>query len=274
MNRPSAFQGSLGLYHFVETEDSTLTLYSEAFSEACHSTHGAKAETKQIYLEGCKLKEKCALLGPDNTLKILEIGFGTGLGILETKNYLKELDHRKATFVTTEIDQNLVDHIMKTDSFKNFGPIQKEVIGTTDNQIWKTKSELFELIILIGDARLTLSHPQIIGTLSGVEAIFQDAFSPKRNPLLWSVEWFSLLKNHWAHSHCTLSTYSASNSIRKALKQAGWAVEIAPGFGPKRQSTRATPGGEISTELALTLERSGADMVSDSELAGILRSLL
>ena len=48
-------KGSLGNYHLVETEDQSQTLYSEAFGEACHSTHGARAETREIYLEGCHL---------------------------------------------------------------------------------------------------------------------------------------------------------------------------------------------------------------------------
>lgn len=273
MNQSPPFKGSLGQYYFVETEDKSLTLFSEAFNEACHSTHGARAETRQIYLEGCKLKEKLEEKG-SGPLKILEIGFGTGLGILETNQYLNELSCSSAMFITTEIDEELVSHILKSDSFKEFGPVQKARIGLSSNQVWTTENKSFSLIILIGDARHTLSHPQVIAELSGVDAIFQDAFSPKRNPLLWSVEWFSLLKNHWSLPSCTLSTYSASNSIRKALKEAGWAVEIAPGFGPKRQSTRATLHGEVSADLEHTLERSGANPVSDSELAELLRSLL
>ena len=65
-------------YRFVETEDGTKTLFSERFGEACHSTTGAKSETLLHYIHGCEITEKAK----QNSLSILEVGFGLGVGLL------------------------------------------------------------------------------------------------------------------------------------------------------------------------------------------------
>lgn len=266
MSNSTIFKGSLGDYTVVVTEDQSQTLYSEAFGEACHSSSGAQSETRQIYLEGCDLKTKVQSHERGQKLSILEIGLGAGIGVIETYRFLKDQKHLKARMITTEIDAGLASYILASTPFEKFSAPQ---CLFEDNQIKILSShcEQFELIVLVGDARHSLSHPRVISDYAKVAAIYQDAFSPKRNPLLWSIEWFKLLREHWAQDDCILSTYSASNSIRKALLKANWCVAIAPGFGPKRQSTRATPkGGELSPELTVILERSGAEATHDPEL--------
>jgi tRNA U34 5-methylaminomethyl-2-thiouridine-forming methyltransferase MnmC len=68
-------------HRFVETEDGSWTLFSEAFQEACHSTTGARAETLLHYIQGCRILEKAKIHSP---LVVLEIGFGLGIGLLTT----------------------------------------------------------------------------------------------------------------------------------------------------------------------------------------------
>jgi tRNA U34 5-methylaminomethyl-2-thiouridine-forming methyltransferase MnmC len=93
-------------------------------------------------------------------------------------------------------------------------------------------------------------------------AIYQDAFSPKKNPTLWTKEWFSFLRSI-STEDVILSTYSASTSIRKSLHEAGWKIQQGEKFGRKRTSTRATLNGETSAEILLQLERSSVDALTD-----------
>ncbi|ATH07908.1 hypothetical protein BIY24_08080 [Halobacteriovorax marinus] len=69
-------------------------------------------------------------------------------------------------------------------------------------------------------------------------AIYQDAFSPKKNPSLWTKEWFTELKEH-SDERCILSTYSAAMGVRKALMEANWNVFRREGYGEKRSTTIA-----------------------------------
>ena len=77
------------------------------------------------------------------------------------------------------------------------------------------KNENFHLIILIGDARVSLPKFKNDHDIK-FDCIYQDAFSPKRNAILWTSEWFKLLKSI-SNQDCIMSTYSASSSIRKSM---------------------------------------------------------
>lgn len=230
-------------YELIQTDDGSTTLYSKTYGEACHSTSGAAAETRLHYIDGCKITEK---LNQDSGLKILEVGFGTGLGFLET---LKAIPGDKFfTFTSLEIDPNLVEYFFSQHKFE-FTKVDTCYFYTSKN---------FELKVYVGNAR-----DEIKKLSPGFNAIYQDAFSPKRNAILWTKEWFSDLKAV-ASQDCIMSTYSASSSIRKAMIAAGWKLFKGSQFGPKRSSTRASLLGETDPDILKHLERSPAILITDS----------
>jgi tRNA U34 5-methylaminomethyl-2-thiouridine-forming methyltransferase MnmC len=205
-------------HRIVFTDDGSETLFSELFNEACHSTAGARAETRFHYIQGCKLSE---MLEVFDEIHILEVGFGTGIGWLETREFFKAYPHKKLKFISLELDVALLE--WSVPEAKKINPHTFQLVDMN-----------CELQVLIGDARHTIhSLPT-----NFFHAIYQDAFSPKRNPTLWTHQWFSDLKRV-AHPSCTLATYSASVSIRKSLLKAGWSVFEGPAFAQKRSSTRA-----------------------------------
>ena len=238
----------------VTTEDGSITLFSEAFQEACHSATGAKTETILHYIEGCKILEKTKSHSP---LIILEVGFGLGVGFLTTLEKIPA--DKKWHFISMELDRNLLQW------FCDHHPELK--LEWNDN-ILETTFENFKLTIIQGDARKKLpdyfkNHPQ------KVHAIYQDAFSPKRNPTLWTKEWFELLKNY-SHPDVILSTYSASGSIRKSLHETGWGLHKGEKFGAKRTSTRAFLNRPSDPEILLQMERSPATALTDLQISELL----
>lgn len=235
---------------FVETLDGTLTLFSEAFQEACHSTAGAKEETLLHYFNGCKILEKLEAV---DSLTILEVGFGLGIGFKTTLELYPK--NKKLHFISLELDQNLLQW------FKDQHPGYH--LKWSGNLLTTTQDN-FTLTVIQGDARIELpryikDHP------TQWQAIYQDAFSPKRNPILWTKEWFSLLKDH-ASEDVTMSTYSASSSIRKSMLEAGWKLQKGDRFGLKRTSTRASLKEDTDPEILSQLERSPAKALTDKEL--------
>jgi tRNA U34 5-methylaminomethyl-2-thiouridine-forming methyltransferase MnmC len=230
-------------HQIIETEDGSLTLFSERFQEACHSTTGAKSETLLHYIRGCKIIERAPL---QDAFTILEVGFGLGMGFMTTLEALST-STRSWHFLSLEIDRDLVEWFRK----------ENEKLISLE---WK-KENILEgqrgsctLTLLVGNARQTLSEYLRSSPLLW-NAIYQDAFSPKKNPILWTKEWFSFLKEH-SSQDVILSTYSASSSIRKSLFEAGWVLSKGEKFGPKRSSTRAALLGESDPEILLHLERS------------------
>jgi tRNA U34 5-methylaminomethyl-2-thiouridine-forming methyltransferase MnmC len=232
----------------VETEDGSFSLFSEAFQEACHSKSGAKAETILHYIEGCKVVEKAS----EGPITILEVGFGLGVGFLTTLEKLSTSFH----FISLEIDKNLLNW---------FSDKHPELKLEWKENILETQNELFKLTIIQGDARVELpkylsSHPV------QWNAIYQDAFSPKRNPSLWTKEWFELLKSH-STTDAIMSTYSASSSVRKSMHDAGWALQKGDGFGIKKTSTRAYLNQSSDPDIILNLERTPVPALTDSNLS-------
>lgn len=232
----------------VTTDDGTKTLYNEKFKEACHSISGATNETITHYFKGCRVVEK---LLKANNINILEIGFGTGNGFVTTLRQIKacNLAHKQVLFSSLEIDINNIIWAKK-----NYPELCKLNIET--NPIELREGNIL-LQIYIGDARETINKLE-----SSYDCIYQDAFSPKRNPRLWTVEWFKQLKKV-SHPETVMSTYSASSSIRKSMREAGWILYQGEKFGTKRSSTRATLHGEHDIEIINSLDRSPAITITD-----------
>ena len=122
-------------------------------------------------------------------------------------------------------------------------------------------NEQFKLIILVGNARESVPLLRQIDQAE-FNCIYQDAFSPKRNSILWTKEWFDLLYSY-AHQDCIMSTYSSSSSIRKSMIAAKWSLYKGDQFGPKRSSTRAKITGETEITILEHLARSPAITITD-----------
>ena len=251
-------------HQWVQTEDGSFTLFSEAFQEACHSTTGAKEETQLHYIKGCQIKEKSL---KNSELKILEVGFGLGIGLIETILALKDFSG-SWQFVSLEIDEKLLQWFKET---HHDHPLLKHLEWKENNEykILSCSRDKISIDILCGDARKTLPS-YIKKNQIHWDAIYQDAFSPKKNPILWTKEWFDLLKNS-SKTDVILSTYSASSSIRKSLVEAGWILSKGDKFGPKRTSTRAKLVGESDPDILLQLSRSPVSALTDDNLSELLR---
>lgn len=236
-------------YQLVPTEDGSYTLHSENYQESCHSLSGAIEETDLHYIKGCQIQDK---LQTNSPLFILEVGFGVGIGVERTFKALMHVPHAKVEMTSLEIDPELVWWVAKNN------PFFKDLKETQEG--FSLDLENFFLTIVIGDARKTIHN-----TPNKFHAIYQDAFSPKRNTVLWTVEWFNDLRNKSDQS-CLLSTYSASQSIRKSLLKAGWRITEGEKFGQKRTSTRASLTGESDQKILEKLNHSSIEPLYDKDL--------
>lgn len=261
---PTNQVGNLGEYQFVATEDNTRTLWSSFFDETFHNVSGALKETLYTYIEATKVSRVFASCQENLPFSILEVGFGMGLGLFALDSFLKEyLEHEgqnlnnkehHLNFTSFEIDEKMLMFVIAENSKQNvyqnvFLPALKDwkIEIEDDQRSLCIKKEVFygehKLNfygkILIGDGRKVLKHAKYLTSHVPYKAIFQDPFSPRKNPDLWTVEWFNDLKN-LAHKDVILSTYSSSTSIRKSLLEAQWILYNQKGFAHKKAMTMAT----------------------------------
>ena len=251
-------------YKTVETLDGSQTLFSERFQEACHSAAGAITETHLHYLQGCQVAQKLTM---QSSISILEVGFGLGIGFLETWKLLAK-SSIPWHFLSLEIDPALLNWFK--DEFSQHDFLKHLEWKESSGLKWlEARSASGTLIILCGDARQTLPEFKKRSNHQW-DVIYQDAFSPRRNPHLWTVEWFELLKSG-ALPGTRLSTYSASASVRKSMYEAGWKLHNGEKFGEKRLSTRAILEGETDPVILDLLKRSPIAALRDDNIEEFLR---
>ncbi len=196
-------------------EDGTHTLFSKEFNEPYHSTKdGALHESLEKHVKPALSihKNKCSLT-------ILDICFGLGYNSFATIYYIKKYQlQTKVHILSAEFDEGLIHALATFDyppEFENIKPIIKAV---SENLYYE--DEQFKIEILLGDARETV--PQI---KERIDVIYQDAFSPAHNPLLWTKEFFSDMAK-LCHGDAILTTYSTAAAIRLALYENGFLIFV------------------------------------------------
>jgi tRNA U34 5-methylaminomethyl-2-thiouridine-forming methyltransferase MnmC len=209
-------------------EDGTNTLFSEEFNESYHSTKdGALHESLEKHVKPAFLIKK-----DKSSLVILDICFGLGYNTLATLYYVKKNNLKiKMEILSPEFDDALIESLNKfayPSAFKELSPIIKSL-----SKKFYYKDEQFTIEILRGDARKSI--PKI---KKKIDIIYQDAFSPTQNPLLWTKEFFSDIAKV-SKQDTILTTYSTAASIRLGLYENGFFIFIY--YGEKtRYSTVAS----------------------------------
>lgn len=197
---------------------------SRRFDDPYFSLNDGLAETRHVFLAGNDLPGR---LQPG--FQVSELGFGTGLNLLAL--HLANPGHA-IRFTSFEAFPLPTADIAR--ALEHF-PEARAVAGPF-LAAWETGARQFQLgtisvQVIVGDARQTL--PDWPGR---ADAWFLDGFSPAKNPELWSA---GLMEQVAAHSNpgASFATYTAAGHVRRALQEAGFAVERQPGHGRKRHMT-------------------------------------
>lgn len=226
----SGYNESLrGNKEIILTEDGSLTLYSKEFDQTYHSTKdGALQESLQKHVIPAFTLQK-----DKKELTILDICFGLGYNTLATLFYVKTngLD-TKINILSPEFDRELVESLITfqyPDEFEILKPIIEKLA-----QNFSYEDEQFKIEILIGDARESIPKIQ-----EKIDIVYQDAFSPKQNPLLWTKEYFADIRSI-CNDDAIITTYSTAIATRMGLYENGFNIYIYD-VENTRRSTIASP---------------------------------
>ncbi len=199
----------------VLCEDGTNTLFSVEFDEPYHSTKdGALHESLEKHV-----KPALALSKEKQQLTILDICFGLGYNTFSTLHYIKTHNLKtKVHILSPEFDEGLVRSLDTFDFPPEFESI-KHIIKAISQDLYY-EDEQFKIEILLGDARKSIPKIQ-----EKVDIIYQDAFSPAHNPLLWTTEHFCDIRNI-CKDDALLTTYSTAAAIRLGLYENGFYIFV------------------------------------------------
>jgi tRNA U34 5-methylaminomethyl-2-thiouridine-forming methyltransferase MnmC len=210
------------------TADGSYTLHSPFLVEQYHSKHGAVQESMHVYI-----RSGLAAIGKEH-IDILEVGLGTGLNFLLA--WIRCLEG-KCTASYTALEPNR---------------LSSDVLGTLrhcDDLAWPGLHEPF-LERMTGDPgtwqpeeggmtfRLLETPVQEIVMDDAFDVVFFDAFGPRTQPDMWTVEVFQRLFRALRKGG-VLTTYCAKGEVRRSMKAAGFHVERLKGPPQKAHMLRA-----------------------------------
>ena len=208
------------------TSDGSHSLYVPEIDECYHSSHGAIQESRHIFIEaGLK---NCA----QNVIHILEIGFGTGLNALLAYHFAMQAG-KKIHYVTLEKFPVSVEQASLLNYPKLIDENLMPVFKAMHKVAWNERHDISPFFVL-EKIRVDFTEYQHVGQY---DVIFFDAFSPEKQPEMWSQEQFEKIAAH-CNPGAILTTYCAKGVVRRALQAAGFKVERLPGPPGKREILR------------------------------------
>ena len=187
-------------------------MYSEKYQEHYHSINdGAFSESLEKHVKPAFNHIKKQNL---KVVNILDICFGLGYNTLTSIYYAhKEGLDIKLNVYSPELDEALISSLKNYTYPKEFDDYKDIIISLSKNNYYKNKNKNIEISIEIIDA---CEYYKKINT--PIDIIFQDAFSLKKNPSLWSEEFFASLKKI-SSENVILTTYTKTPIVRESLSK-------------------------------------------------------
>lgn len=215
-----------------QTKDGSNTLYVPELNEHYHSVHGALQESQHVFI-----KHGLAHVLPSRKdIKILEVGFGTGLNAI-------------LTFPFALAQKAFIQY----DTLEKF-PLSAEIVAQLKYNQLILNPELYEVFLQMHQAPWNepvalipyFTLQKIHETLQEFsppdayyDLVYFDAFAPEKQPELWADAMFIKLFRA-VRPGGVLVTYCAKGSFKRSLKAAGFEIEALPGPPGKREMTRGT----------------------------------
>jgi len=211
----------------IITADGSHTIFVPEMNEHYHSIHGAIQESQFIFIDN-GFEASAA-----NPVRILEIGFGTGLNVFLTA--LKSLVQSRAVFYTSIEKYPLSSEITENLNYCGYtGEDSKELFRLIHSSPWNADVFLRKDFILRKiEADVTDYIPD-----GCFDLIYFDAFGPDKQPEMWSRTVFERIAEVTAENGVFV-TYSAKGEVKRNLKSCGFNVTLLPGPPGKRQIIRA-----------------------------------
>jgi len=210
------------------TEDGSHTLFVNEMDEPYHSIHSAIQESMHVFInQGFRRINK-------TQFNILELGFGTGLNVMLTLAEAKSVG-TKIYYHTVEkypLDPNEYIQLNYEQIIEDIPP---GILVRMHEAPWDMNFEISDAFTIHKEkADFRTMEPE-----GKFDLVYFDAFSPDKQPHLWTKEIFCKL-SELLHPGGILVSYTAKGSVRRALSSCKFNVERVPGPPGKREMIRAT----------------------------------
>ena len=214
----------------IQTSDGSSSVYLPEWDENYHSKHGAIQEAYHVFI-----KSGLDLFKDGRELRILEMGFGTGLNCmityLEAKKRDLTIDYLGLEGYPLETKMIFeLNHLEQLKALKESEAYQ--IIQTSD---WNEPASV--------GPNFKLTKREIMfedyQDNDFIDLIYFDAFGARVQPELWTETIFKKMYDA-LKDNGIIVTYAAKGSVRRAMQAVGLKVERLPGPPGKREMLRGT----------------------------------
>lgn len=196
-----------------------------------HSQHGAIQESMHVFIHA-GLEPIVNLQLP--IIKILEMGFGTGLNALLTLIEAEKL-HQKIEYTTLELYPIEEEKVMSLNYCKQ---LNRQDLQTVFSQLHQCEWEKDVAITPFFTLKKNRTNLINLSTYQLFNLVYFDAFAPNAQPELWTQQVFEKIITMMEPGGM-LVTYCSKGEVRRAMQAAGFIVEKIPGPPGKREMVRA-----------------------------------
>lgn len=232
-------------YELVRLANGVTSVRSLAEGETFHPVIGPAAEAEALYVRQLRLRERLAA-SPDEFV-LWDVGLGAGANVITA---LRALSAIPGKLHIISFDQTLgalqfaVEHSVELGYLGDLGELAATIAAGTQRHEFSLGSLSVTWATYLGD------FPGLLGidnerrdagsTLAAPHAIMYDAYSPMRNPDMWTLPLFERVYACLAPERpCALPTYSRSTILRVTLLLAGFFVGVGHATGKKEETTIA-----------------------------------
>ena len=224
-------------YQLVQLANGAFSIHSIAEGETFHPVIGPVAEAQALYVDQLKLRDR--VRDEPGEFVIWDVGLGAAANVLT------------ALRATCDLPCSL--HIISFDHTiepLKFARQQAAALGYFERYENAVDELLATSVASFQHARQTVrwqlhlgDFPEFLRSSTAVSpphAILFDAFSPAKNPAMWTAPLFAALYRRLDPNRpCAMPTYSRSTMLRVTLLLAGFYVGIGHATGEKEETTLA-----------------------------------
>lgn len=228
------------MYELVLLKNGTSSIRATAEKETFHPVIGPEAEARALYVDQLKLRDRLQEEG--EPFVVWDVGLGGAANIMTV---LKETKGSPRSLNIFSFDQTLeplkfaLKNAAALGYFGDYESRVDEVIKLGQCQ-FQDGLRSVDWTLKVADFPNLLFSPKS-ESLPKPHAILFDAFSPAKNPDMWTLPLFRrLYKLLDPNRPCLMSTYSRSTMLRVSWLLAGFFVGVGSATGEKEQTTIAS----------------------------------
>ena len=227
------------LYRLVRLASGAYSVHSLAHRETFHPVIGPVAEAEALYVHQLNLRER--LRGHGGEFVVWDVGLGAAANAVAVLRATRDLPVPLRLISFDQTLEPLRFALRHAGELGYFGGYEDPLERLADRQrvLFEDGARTVEWDLHLADFP-TLLEREMMRQLPKPHAILFDAFSPAKNPAMWTQPLFArLFRLLDPERPCALPTYSRSTMLRVSLLLAGFYVGAGHATGEKEETTIA-----------------------------------